>query len=200
MASLCLESCSASTWVPSSSSAGLLSPFGESLCGFAGSVVDVTRSVVWIVKYAFAAAGIVFSVLGYAALISNSVIAFVALAVAFVLCAHFSRNRLLLLVAIVLLYLTYSVVVVNYAFPLTTTIYTTYRSTVEAGTALSSLLLFLSCVLLFSPSKVERFGKGSELLRNPTWNTPFVVVLCIVLALILIFGFSRPDAVGGDRG
>lgn len=200
MASLCLESYSASAWAPSSSTAGLLPHFGDALCGFAGSVVDVMRSVAWMVKYAFAAVGIVFSVLGYAALVPNSIIAFAALAVAFVLCAHFSRNRLLLLVAIVLLYLTYSVVVVNYAFPLTTTIYTTYRGTVEAGTALSSLLLFLSCVLLFSPSKVEQFGKGSELLGNQTWNTPFVVVLCIVLALILVFGFSRPDAVGGDRG
>lgn len=200
MVSLCLESCSASAWAPSSSAAGLLPPFGEALGGFAGSVVDVMRSVAWMVKYAFAAVGIVLSVLGYAALIPNPVIAFAALAVAFVLCTHFSRNRLLLLIAIVLFYLTYSVVVVNYAFPLTTTIYTTYRGTVQAGTALSSLLLFLSCVLLFSPSKVERFGKGCELLGNPTWNTLFVVVLCIVLVLILVFGFSRPDAVGGDRG
>ena len=200
MASLYLESCSASAWAPSSSAACLLLPFGEALRGFAGSVVDVMRSVAWMVNYVFAAVGIVFSVLGYAALIPNSVIAFAALAVAFVLCAHFSRNRLLFLVGIVLLYLTYSVVVVNYAFPLTTTTYTTYRGTVEAGTALSSLLLFLSCVLFFSPSKVDRFGKGSELLGNPTWNSPFVVVLCIVLALILVFGFSRPDAVGGDRG
>lgn len=200
MASLCPESCPVSVWAPSLSAAGLLLPIDEALCGFAGSVVDVMRSVAWMIKYAFSAVGIVFSVLGYAALIPNSVIAFAALAVAFALCAHFSRNRLLLLVAIVLLYLTYSVVVVNYAFPLTTTIYTTYRGTVEAGTALSSLLLFLSCVLLFSSSKVEQFGKGSELLGNPAWNTPFVLVLCIVLALILVFGFSRPDAVGGDRG
>ena len=55
-----------------------LPPFGEALRGFTGSVIDVMHSVVWMVKYVFAAVEIVFSVLGYAASIPNSVIPFAA--------------------------------------------------------------------------------------------------------------------------
>ena len=157
-------------------------------------------SISWFIRYMASAVGIVMSILGYASLEPSGIIAFAAVVEAFVLCVHFSKNRLLLLVSIVMLYATYSVMFVNYTSPLTASFFTTYRNTDAAGIALSSLLLFLSCLLLFAPKEVKRFGKGSELLKNAMGNTILVVVLCVVLVLILIFGFGRPSAIGGDRG
>lgn len=163
-------------------------------------MVSVKSSFSWLFRYIVSTVGILMSICGYAALVPNAVIALATVVPAFSLCVHFSKNRLLLLVSAVMLYASYSIAFVNYVTPLTTSLFTTYRDSEAAGIALSSLLLFLSCLLLFAPREVRRFSKGDALLETPKWNTTLVVAICIVLFLILIFGFGRPDAMGGDRG
>ena len=166
----------------------------------AGDVGFMTRSVAWFARYAIASVGVIAAVLGYSSVLPNVVLAVAACVMAAALCAYFSKNRLLLLIAAVLLYSVYSIAFVNYISPLTTTMFTTYRDSAAAGTALSALLLFLSCLLLFAPAGVCHFRKNDSLFHGSTGNTPLVVALCVVLALILVFAFGRPDTIGGDRG
>lgn len=166
----------------------------------AGDVGFMTRSVAWFARYAIASVGVIAAVLGYSSVLPNVVLAVAACVMAAALCAYFSKNRLLLLIAAVLLYSVYSIAFVNYISPLTTTMFTTYRGSAAAGVALSSLLLFLSCLLLFAPASVSHFGKNDSLFHGSTGNTFLVVALCVVLALILVFTFGRPDTIGGDRG
>lgn len=158
------------------------------------------NSASWLVRYITASVGVLLSVLGYAGVVSNEVIALISLIAALVFLVHVSHNRLLLLIGIVLVYLCYSVWFVNYGSPLLTTMFTKYRDSSEAGIALSSLLLFVSSLLLLLPSCINQFGKGDSFMHEFPCNTVFEIVLLVILGLILIYGFGRPDAVGGDRG
>lgn len=154
----------------------------------------------WLIRYAVAFVGLVASVMGYFSSASYMLLATLTVLVSLVLCLHTINNRLLLLPSLVLAYLCYSVMFVNYASPLLTTMFTAYRDTAEAGIALSSLLLFLSCLLLFVPNCIAPFKENDALLPQREVNVPFVVVFWVALALILVYGFGRPDAIGSDRG
>lgn len=157
-------------------------------------------SISWLLRYLLAVTGVLLSVLGYAAVVPNGLLAVAALVVSCAFLIHVRNNRLLLLVGIVFAYLCYSILFVNYLSPLLTTVFTRYRSTPEAGVALSALLLFISCLLLFMPDRIVPFGEGQSLVGGARCNAVFEVVLLIVLGLILVFGFGRPDAIGEDRG
>lgn len=165
-----------------------------------GDLVAMALSASWLLRYAFSVTGVLLSILGYAAVVPNGALAVATFVVSCAFLIHVRNNRLLLLVAIVLAYLCYSIAFVNYLSPLLTTMYTVYRNTPEAGTALSALLLFISCLLLFMPDRVVPFGEGQTLVGGARCNAVFEVVLLIVLGLILVFGFGRPDAIGEDRG
>lgn len=158
------------------------------------------HSASWLLRYVVAVTGFLLSILGYAGVASSGVIAAASLVVALAFLLHVSKNRLLLLVGIVFAYLCYSVWVVNYGVPLLTTMFTTFRNSPEAMTALSSLLLFLSCLLISSPSCVCSFGKGDCITLKSSCDVVFEVVLLVILALILVYGFGRPDAIGENRG
>ncbi|MGE9939476.1 hypothetical protein ACQRAP_06205 [Collinsella sp. SGI.180] len=157
-------------------------------------------SAAWLLRYALSVTGVLLSVLGYAAVVPNGLLAVAALVLSCAFLIHVRNNRLLLLVGIVFAYLCYSILFVNYLSPLLTTVFTRYRSTPEAGVALSALLLFISCLLLFMPDRIVPFGEGQSLVGSARCNAVFEVVLLIVLGLILVFGFGRPDAIGEDRG
>lgn len=136
-------------------------------------------STSWLLRYSLAVSGVLLSVLGYAAVVPNGLLAVAALVVSCAFLIHVRNNRLLLLVGIVFTYLCYSILFVNYLSPLLTTLFTWYRSTPEAGVALSALLLFISCLLLFIPDRIVPFGEGQSLVGSARCNAVFEVVLLI---------------------
>lgn len=156
--------------------------------------------VSWLTRFVVSSVGIVFALLGYAGCAPNALIAAMSLVVTIVFCFHVRKNRLLLLISIICVYLCYSLFFVNYASPLTTTLYTAYRETNSAGVALAALLLFFSCLVVFLPSEIHEFGKGSDLFSSHSGNPVIVYIVLIILGLVLVYGFGRPDAIGSDRG
>jgi hypothetical protein len=53
---------------------------------------------------------------------------------------------------------------------------------------------------LFLPQKIIEFGYGKTAFQARGSNAFIVGVMSIILSLILVYGFGRPDAIGGDRG
>lgn len=110
------------------------------------------------------------------------------------------RNRLLLVVYGVIAYSCYSICSANYLNHIDGTMYTAVSNTVEAQFALALLQLFISILILLLPKEVKPFGYGIQLPTVLQCNTVLISVLAIVLSLICIYGFGRPDTLGGDRG
>ena len=97
-------------------------------------------------------------------------------------------------------YLSYSVLFVNYLVPLKSTMYTFYRDSASAGVALSAFLLFISCLLILVPSNIQVFEKNNKLFTVSSSNPLIVSIIIGILGLILVYGFGRPEAIGSDRG
>lgn len=109
-------------------------------------------------------------------------------------------NRLLLLIYGVMTYAAYSIGYANYLNPITTTMFTSLSGTPHALVAMQMLLLFSSVMVLFLPQRVEPYGIGDDAFAGGRGNAVIVYVLVAVLALILVYGFGRPEEIGGDRG
>lgn len=111
--------------------------------------------------------GLVASALSYAGLMEPWLSAVWITAMSLILVVYLRKNRLLLFISLVIAYACYSICYVNYFNPLSTTMYTSLSGTASAQTALSSLLLFLSVLLIFSPKKNQRIWLSSfDLLRK----------------------------------
>lgn len=110
------------------------------------------------------------------------------------------RNRLLLFVYGVIAYSCYSICYANYFHRFTDTMYTAVADLSEAYCALVLLLMFVSCLVLFLPKEVKTYGYGAPNLNAIHCNHVIVIVICILILLICVYGFARPDSVGGDRG
>lgn len=110
------------------------------------------------------------------------------------------ENRLLLLMYGVMAYAAYSIGYANYLNPITTTMFTSLAGTPHALVAMQMLVLFSSALVLFLPQRVEPYGVGDDAFVGERGNAVIVYALVAVLALILIYGFGRPDAIGGRRG
>lgn len=153
-----------------------------------------------VIKTAVGALGVGLSVFAYSGLLDSFVVSLTATLLSGFLCVYLSRNRALLLVGVILFYACYSIFYANYFSPLLTTMYTAYRGAPEARVALGSLVLFLSAVILFLPRSIHEFGRGSEVFEKKSRNDLVLIALTVVLGIILVFGFSRPDSLGGERG
>lgn len=110
------------------------------------------------------------------------------------------RNRMLLYVFMIIAYANYSICYANYLNPLSGTMFTGYAGTTLFWSGINALLLFMSVLLLFFPHEIRCFGLGDRYFRQRPCNSPLVVALSILLVVILVYGFGRPDSIGGDRG
>ena len=110
------------------------------------------------------------------------------------------RNRMLLYVFMIIAYANYSICYSNYLNPLSGTMFTGYAGTTLFWSGINALLLFMSVLLLFFPHEIRCFGLGDRYFRQRPCNSPLVVALSILLVVILVYGFGRPDSIGGDRG
>ncbi|WP_417333995.1 hypothetical protein [Gordonibacter urolithinfaciens] len=144
--------------------------------------------------------GLVASALSYAGLMEPWLSAVWITAMSLILVVYLRKNRLLLFISLVIAYACYSICYVNYFNPLSTTMYTSLSGTASAQTALSSLLLFLSVLLIFSPKKINEFGYRASIFSAKRGNTLVVAVISVALIFILVYAFGRPDSIGSDRG
>ena len=110
------------------------------------------------------------------------------------------ENRLLLLMYGVMAYAAYSICYANYLNPITTTMFTSLSGTYEAVIAMQILVLFSSMLVLCLPQNIEPYGEGDYAFSGEEHNPAIVYVVLIVLAVILVYAFGRPDTIGGDRG
>lgn len=113
-----------------------------------------------------------------------------------------ARNNIyLLLFAIIIAYVNYSIIVYfHFSSPPSTSNYYAYVGSRYANVAIGILLLFLSIMTLFFPCG----GEGSTSVRaiftrHTNFNALIVIVVCAVLTYILLFGYTPGEALG-ERG
>lgn len=115
------------------------------------------------------------------------------------------NNYLLLIIMCIMAYCNYSVVFADYLNVIYGTMFTQYAGSTAATQSIYILLLFeaiLSCILAFGDNS-KKIQISSDNMRDTLYNGDivklFVLISNVVLCLILIFGFKRPDILG-DRG
>lgn len=143
---------------------------------------------------------LVYSLLGYTeTMVPVCVVAIIGLTIVQI---AGSRNSVyLLLLALLIAYVNYSIIVYFYlASPPSSSNYLAYVGTQYANIAIGILLLFLSIMTLFFP----RGGEGSISIRaiftrSTNFNALIVLAVCAVLTYILIFGYTPGEALG-ERG
>lgn len=115
-------------------------------------------------------------------------------------CIAIRKNRLLLLLFGIILYANYSICYVNYIEPVEGVLATTLSGTIEAQIALLYLLIFVSILVGFLPKKISRYSYGSSCFTGYKKNSYITIALLVMLLLICVFGFARPDSLGAERG
>lgn len=110
------------------------------------------------------------------------------------------HNRMLLLIYAVFFYACYSICYANYLHPIRTTMFTSLADTTSAYTAVGILLLFTSFVVMLLPQHIEHSTSHKGMFMGEHDNALFVWVLALILVVIAIYGFGRPEAIGGSRG
>jgi hypothetical protein len=144
-------------------------------------------------------AGLIISLLSIYGLVGPSVLVWSVLIISFTCTLVVRKNRLLLFIFFIILYSNYSICSANYLNPVTN-LFTTYAGTSYFTVGLTIMLLFVSILLLLLPLKINKFGFGDTLLTRRDCNGVLVIFLVVILALICVYGFGRPESLGSDRG
>lgn len=132
--------------------------------------------------------------------INEVVVSYLIISLSLYACIVVRKNRLLLLLFGIILYANFSICYVNYIKPIEGILVTSLAETTEAKIALLYLLMFISVLVGFLPKKVRSFSYKSPSFTGYKNNTYITVLLVIVLVLICMFGFIRPDSLGAERG
>ena len=110
------------------------------------------------------------------------------------------NNWYLFIIFIFITYSNYSICMVNYLTSAVRTFFVGYAHTDIGIQGLNILLFFSSLLLLLAPhTKTEEKLTCRSLLENNKENPIIVIGFAVVLALIWVYGFTRPD-LAGERG
>ncbi|MFU0799096.1 MAG: hypothetical protein ACFWUE_00305 [Xylanivirga thermophila] len=97
-------------------------------------------------------------------------------------------------------YCNYSIIMVNYLSRIYNTLFTSLADELVAKIGINILLLFILVLTVLLPNKINKksFHKN-PIIYKKNRNNFIVLGICLILILILIFGFGRSD-VRGERG
>ena len=109
------------------------------------------------------------------------------------------KNRMLLYVFIIILYANYSVCFANHLSHIDT-YFASWSDRPEAYEGIRILLLFQSILTLFLPKDIAGCGYGDEWFTRQKTNSIVIIALMLVLAMLLRFGYTRPEVIGQSRG
>ena len=142
---------------------------------------------------------LIYMLLGYAeAMVPVCVAAIISLTIVQI---TGSRNNVyLLLLAIIIAYVNYSIIVYFYlASPPSSSNYLTYVGSQYANVAIGILLLFLSITTFFFPRGGASISVRAIFTRRTNFNALIVIAVCAGLTYILLFGYTPGEALG-ERG
>lgn len=112
----------------------------------------------------------------------------------------FLRNWLMFIIFSCIAYFNYSILMANYISKINNTIFTSFSDEIVAKIGINILLLFMVVVNIILPQRVNNNNfKENYLINKENQNTYLVMGISLVLIIILILGFSRPD-LAGERG
>lgn len=109
------------------------------------------------------------------------------------------KNWYLFIVFLVITYSNYSICVANYLSSSFKNYFIGYAHTLIGVKGLNILLCFSLLLLLFTPVIEKRDPVKSAIIESNRYNPVIVFGISVVLILIWIYGFHRPDEVG-ERG
>ena len=143
--------------------------------------------------------GILVSICSFGQLVPATIPGVASIVLCLALVVKSRKNRLVLFVSLIFSYAVYSIVCANYIFNIDS-YFTIYANNPLALQALAGLLLFLSIIILLTPTDLGEMKFGDVFSRKDSCNQLFVLVLCIILLFVCAFGFGRPDQLGEARG
>lgn len=137
--------------------------------------------------------------LNKAGLIPLEIMSFIAVGLSFYLAVSSRSNRLIFLIYGILAYAVYSIGLANY-YNKIDSLYTTLLYTAYAETGIATLVLFLSILVFLFPNCINKYGRGNNVFRRKETNIIFVTIIAVILILVMVYGFGRPDSLGDERG
>ena len=133
----------------------------------------------------------------------DSLIGYCTIAVSILTMVKVRHNWYLLFIFFCIAYSNYSICVANYVSHINT-FFAGYAGTEIGSHGINILLLFSAMLLIITPrtrsqNPPSKWSEQRSLIVNNNYNPIIVIGAIIILALIWVYGFTRPDAIG-QRG
>ena len=103
----------------------------------------------------------------------------------------------LLIIFVFMFYYNYSIVMAEFVLNIND-FFTSYASSIEARCCLNIILFYMVLLCMFSPRKKDSLFDKNKYYVTKCQNDVIVFFIIILLCLILIFSYSRPEA--NERG